>query len=93
MAKYLYYVLKNMETTLNGMKRGAGVPHVSGEALSQIMLPVPAIQEQNRIVELLDQFDKLSSNMADGLPAEIEARKKQYEYYRDKLLALEPLTE
>jgi type I restriction enzyme S subunit len=75
-----------METTLNAMKRGAGVPHVSGEALSQIMLPVPTIKEQERIVAILDRFDALCNDLSSGLPAEIEARQKQYEYYRDKLL-------
>jgi type I restriction enzyme S subunit len=90
-ARYLYYVLKNMETALNGKKRGAGVPHISGEALSQVVVPLPTIQEQNRIVGLLDQFDKLSNDMAAGIPAEIKARKKQYEYYRDKLLTFNPL--
>ncbi len=84
--KYLYYVLKNMESDLNAMKRGAGVPHVSGEALEKIMLPVPDVREQNRIVELLDKFDGICNDISSGLPAEIEARTKQYEYYRDKLL-------
>ena len=85
-AKYLYYVLKNIEATLNSMKRGAGVPHVSGEALGKIELPVPTIGEQNRIVALLDKFDGLCNDLNIGLPAEIEARTKQYEYYRNKLL-------
>ena len=87
--KYLYYILKNMETALNAMKRGAGVPHVSGEALSQIMLPVPSVSEQNRIVSTLDKFDTLCNDLAQGLPAEISARQKQYEYYRDKLLSFQ----
>ena len=56
------------------------------EALGKIELPVPAIGEQNRIVALLDKFDGLCNDLNIGLPAEIEARKKQYEYYRDKLL-------
>ncbi len=89
--KYLYYVLKNMETELNGMKRGAGVPHVSGEALSTIKLPIPSIAEQKRIVNILDRFDALCNDISTGLPAEIEARKKQYEYYRDKLLTFKEL--
>ena len=88
-AKYLYYVLKNMEPELNAMKRGAGVPHVSGEALGKILLPIPSINEQNRIVSLLDKFDGLCNDLSIGLPAEIEARKKQYEYYRDKLLTFQ----
>ena len=84
--KYLYYVLKNKEIELNGMKRGAGVPHVSGERLGEINLPVPPIEEQKRIISILDRFDSICNDLTSGLPAEIEARQKQYEYYRDKLL-------
>ncbi|MCM1211632.1 MAG: restriction endonuclease subunit S [Blautia sp.] len=84
--KYLYYILKNMENTLNIMKRGAGVLHVSGEVLAKIMIPIPEIAEQKRIVQILDRFDTLCNDISEGLPAEIEARQRQYEYYRDKLL-------
>ena len=50
-------------------------------------IPVPLIPEQKRIVAILDRFDTLCNDISSGLPAEIEARQKQYEYYRDKLLA------
>lgn len=76
---------------MNAMKRGAGVPHVSGEALYNVMLHIPALQEQQRVVNILDRFDTLCNDLSEGLPAEIEARRKQYEYYRDKLLSFEEL--
>ena len=47
--------------------------------------------KRNRVVSILDKFDKLCNDISEGLPAEIEARKKQYEYYRDKLLNFEEL--
>ena len=89
--KFLYYVLKNMESELNAMKRGAGVPHVSGEMLNSIELPIPSLQDQQRIVEILDRFDTLCNDLSAGLPAEIKVRQKQYEYYRDKLLSFKEL--
>ena len=84
--KYLYYILKSKESDLNAMKRGAGVPHISGEVLTKIMLPIPPLDEQHRIVALLDKFDALCNDLTSGLPAEIDARRRQYEYYRDRLL-------
>ena len=89
--KYLYYVLKNMESELNSMKRGAGVPHVSGEAILAISIPLPSLDEQARLVSILDTFDTLCNDIAEGIPAEIETRQKQYEYYRDKLLTFKAL--
>ncbi len=89
--RYLYYVLKNMEQELNLMKRGAGVPHVSGEMLGKIELPVPDINVQKKVVEILDSFDGICNDLNIGLPAEIEARQVQYEYYRDKLLSFKEL--
>ena len=50
------------------------------------IIAVPSIEEQNRITTILDHFDTLCNDLTTGLPAEIEARQKQYEYYRDKLL-------
>ena len=59
--------------------------------LEKIELPVPPLSEQQRIVDILDRFDALCNDITSGLPAEIEARKKQYEYYRDKLLTFKEL--
>ena len=53
---------------------------------------VPALEEQERIINILDKFDKLVNDISIGLPAEIEARRKQYEYYRNKLLSFEELS-
>ena len=89
--KFLYYCLKNIEMELNSMKRGAGVPHISGEMLNSIELPIPSLEEQNRITEILDRFDTLCNDLQSGIPAEIEKRQKQYEYYRDKLLSFKEL--
>lgn len=59
----------------------------------KIKFPLPSLEEQQRIVDILDRFDKLCNDISEGLPAEIEARQKQYEYYRDKLLTFKPLEE
>lgn len=54
--------------------------------VSKIKIPIPSIEEQERIVAILDRFDTLCNDISEGLPAEIEGRRKQYEYYRDKML-------
>ena len=87
--KYIYYFLKNMQYDLYQMKRGGGVPHVRGTEIMELKIPVPSIAEQERIVAILDRFDALTHDITSGLPAEIEARRKQYEYYCDKLLTFE----
>ena len=84
--KYLYYALKRKELDLNAMKRGAGVPHVSGEMLGKVELSIPSLSIQERLVNVLDNFEAICSDLNIGLPAEIEARQEQYEYYRDLLL-------
>ena len=63
----------------------------SGPKLAKIPVPIISIKEQEKIVNILDRFDKLCNDISEGLPAEIEARQKQYEYYRDKLLTFKEL--
>lgn len=84
--KYLYYFLKSIQESLHQSKRGGGVPHVRGKEIMKIVIPVPSLMKQGRIVSILDRFDTLINDLKEGLPAEIAARQKQYEYYRDKLL-------
>ena len=67
----------------------AAQPKLTQDNLNKIPIPYPEIEEQTRIVNILDRFDKLCNDISEGLPAEIEARRKQYEYYRDKLLSFE----
>lgn len=71
---------------MNASKRGAGVPHISGNYVLDIKIPVPSLEKQNQIVSTISRFDTLCNDISSGLPAEIEARQKKYEYYRDKLL-------
>lgn len=59
--------------------------------LKKVEIPVPSLAEQYRIVTILDRFDAICNDLTSGLPAEIEARQKQYEYYRDKLLSFKEL--
>lgn len=68
-----------------------GQPQFNTPALKKIKIPVPTLEEQEKIVNILDRLDRLCSDVSDGLPAEIDAREKQYEYYRDKLLSFKEL--
>lgn len=85
---YLKHVLLGSEfqNKLLSASTGGTVKGIKGSKLHQLTIPVPSIQEQERIIAILDRFDALCNNLTSGLPAEIEARQKQYEYYRDKLL-------
>ena len=65
---------------------GTKVIEVTPSDLANIVIPLPTIEKQKEIVEILDKFDSLCNDLSAGLPAEIEHRQKQYEYYRDKLL-------
>lgn len=85
--KYIYYYLKMQH--LENLNTAGGVPSLTQTVLNKVQIPVPPLLEQERIVAILDRFDALCNDISIGLPAEIEARKKQYEYYRDKLLSFE----
>ena len=65
---------------------GGTIPRLYNDNIAKAVIAVPSIEEQKRIVSILDRFDVICNDLTSGLPAEIEARRKQYEYYRDKLL-------
>lgn len=87
--KYIYYKLVSMD--LNKYAKGGGQPLITSAQIKKLNIAIPALQEQNKIVDILDRFDALCNDLTCGLPAEIEARQKQYEYYRDKLLTFKEL--
>ncbi|MFP6102429.1 restriction endonuclease subunit S [Helicobacter pylori] len=83
-----YNFRKNISKVANGVTRF----NVSKQLLSKITIPIPPLEIQQEIVKILDQFLALTTDLLAGIPAEIKARKKQYEYYREKLLTFKPLT-
>ena len=93
--RYMSYVLS---TTSAQEQKSKGkvkskVVHSSVPALKEIVIPLPALEKQKQVADILDKFHQLCNDISVGLPAEIEARKKQYEYYRDKLLTFKELSE
>jgi type I restriction enzyme S subunit len=87
---FLYHQLVNMN--LNQYAAGGGQPLITGGKLKELMVVAPSVEEQDRIITILDKFDTLVNDISEGLPAEITARRKQYEYYRSKLLTFQELS-
>ena len=85
--KYFFYVLKKNQYVIDSRVRKASIPRISREAIGNILIPVPSMEVQKKIVHILDRFESICTDLNTGLPAEIEARRKQYEYYRDRLLS------
>ena len=90
--RFLYYLLSSDSFFKYDMKyaKGAKMPRGSKSEILKYPIPIPPLSEQERIVAILDKFDALVNDLTSGLPAEIEARRKQYEYYRNKLLQFPP---
>ncbi len=82
--RFVEYYLNNIDLT--PYISGAAQPKLNQKNLNSIKIPIPSYEERKRIVTILDKFDTLTSSISDGLPKEIELRKRQYEYYRDMLL-------
>ncbi len=91
LTNYIYHVIGTTDfySYIEANQQGTSYPAISDKILKQYEFALPTIEEQNRIVSILDRFDSLCNDISSGLPAEIEARKKQYEYYRNKLLTFE----
>lgn len=87
--KWIYFLLStNMfRTFLEDNQSGTAYPAISDSKLKEFQIPIPPLSEQQRIVSILDKFDTLTSSISEGLPKEIELRRKQYEYYREQLLS------
>ena len=84
-SKYLFrsrLARKQIIRTAQGVTRF----NVSKKKLANVTIPIPSLEEQQRIVDILDRFDALTTSLSEGLPAELAARRSQYEYYRDQLL-------
>ena len=92
-SRFLIHVLRSsvMRQRILGAADGSTVASVSMASLRRVLLPVPSLDEQERVVALLDKFEALTNDLSIGLPAELATRRKQYEYYRDKLLTFKEL--
>ena len=88
--KYVYYCICNAYGELLSKKEGAR-GDLNSSKIVNLKIPMPSLEIQNKIVSVLDKFDKLINDIAVGLPAEIELRRKQYEYYRNKLLSFKEI--
>ena len=92
-SRYISYYLRSSYYH-NQIKRWVSegkICSISAQSLGKALIPIPPIDEQNRIAEILCGFEELCNDIVSGLPAEIEARQKQYEYYRDKLLSFKEI--
>ncbi|MCM1221117.1 MAG: restriction endonuclease subunit S [Lachnospiraceae bacterium] len=89
--KYLSYALSTTDARMQKSKGKikSKVVHSNVPSIKEIIISLPPIEEQEHIVKILDRFDTFCNDLASGIPAEISARKKQYEYYRDKLFSFE----
>ena len=90
--KYIYYFLKTKESYFQRLGSKMQMPQIATPDTDKFLIPIPfpndpkkSLEEQQRIVDILDKFDTLTNSISDGLPREIKLRQQQYEYYRDML--------
>ena len=86
-----YFQTEAFHSQKRKLATGTKVMDVTATKLEEILIPLPPLEEQQKIVDILDRFDKLCNDISKGLPAEIEVRQKQYEYFREKLLSFKKL--
>lgn len=92
--RYIYHCISGRFSNYVDIKKTEGaVPHISLKDILNFQIPFPELQIQNRIAHVLDNFNAICTDLNIGLPAEIEDRQKQYEYYRDKLLSFKEVSE
>ena len=87
--RFMYYVLSAEAPKY--VSAGMGNPKLMAGTMGEIQIELPSLKKQNEIVAVLDKFDALVNGITEGLPAEIAARRTQYEYYQSKLLAFKKL--
>ena len=87
-ARYLFHVMKSCEIKFMQSQYGAGIPSLSAKSLAGTDVPVPPIEVPREIVRILDSFTELEAE----LEAELDCRKRQYEFYRDQLLSFDKIT-
>ncbi|WP_233714232.1 restriction endonuclease subunit S [Helicobacter trogontum] len=83
--RFLFYFYQNIRWE-NHYSKGGTIARLYNDNLKKIQIPIPPLATQEKIVSILDKFHALTTDLTSGIPAELEARKKQYEYYRNKLL-------
>ena len=88
--KFIYYYCFKLDDYCKENLNQGNFASVDMKKFAKFIFPIPSLEVQRRIVSILDHFDALCNDLTSGLPAEIEARQKQYEYYRDKLLTFKP---
>lgn len=86
---FLYHYLRPLFKKIENSIQGSTVKHLSAKVINHIEIPLPPIEVQTEIVRILDKFTSLEAELEAGLEAELDCRKRQYEYYRDKLLSFE----
>ena len=88
--RYVFHWISHNYKKIKSLGTGSQT-NINAQIVKNFQIPIPSLEKQKQIVSILDKFEKLTNDISVGLPAEIEARRKQYEYYRNKLLTFKEL--